>query len=69
MINTEISCTDHSHFYCEKCNLKKSSIVPSTNELTHTSICWYIRVLPVLHRPDMVDIGVYRKICRLPKGL
>ena len=24
----------------------------------HTSICWYLRVLPVLHRPEVVDIGV-----------
>ena len=23
-----------------------------------TSICWYLRVLPVLHRPEVVDIGV-----------
>ena len=22
------------------------------------SICWYLRVLPVLHRPEVVDIGV-----------
>ena len=22
------------------------------------SICWYLRVLPVLHRPEAVDIGV-----------
>ena len=22
------------------------------------SICWYLCVLPVLHRPDVVDIGV-----------
>ena len=21
-------------------------------------ICWYLRVLPVLHRPEVVDIGV-----------
>ena len=24
----------------------------------HTSICWYLRVLPVLHRPEVVDNGV-----------
>ena len=24
----------------------------------YMSICWYLRVLPVLHRPEMVDIGV-----------
>ena len=24
----------------------------------YTSICWYLRVLPVLHRPEAVDIGV-----------
>ena len=24
----------------------------------YTLICWYLHVLPVLHRPDMVDIGV-----------
>ena len=22
------------------------------------SICWYLRVLPLLHRPEVVDIGV-----------
>ena len=22
------------------------------------SICWHLRVLPVLHRPEVVDIGV-----------
>ena len=29
----------------------------------YTSICWYLRVLPVLHRPEVVDIGVtvYKK--------
>ena len=21
-------------------------------------MCWYLRVLPVLHRPEVVDIGV-----------
>ena len=24
----------------------------------YTSICWYLRVLPVLHRTEVVDIGV-----------
>ena len=24
----------------------------------YTSTCWYLRVLPVLHRPEVVDIGV-----------
>ena len=24
----------------------------------YTSIWWYLRVLPVLHRPEVVDIGV-----------
>ena len=24
----------------------------------YTSICWYLRILPVLHRPEVVDIGV-----------
>ena len=24
----------------------------------YTSICWYLRVLPVLPRPEVVDIGV-----------
>ena len=23
----------------------------------YTSICWYLRVLPLLQRPDVVDIG------------
>ena len=25
----------------------------------YTSIWWYLRVLPVLHRPEVVDIGEY----------
>ena len=25
----------------------------------YTSIWWYLRVLPVLHRPEVVDIGVH----------
>ena len=37
------------------------------------SICWYLRVLPVLHRPEEVDIGVntyyIEKTCHVPKGL
>ena len=24
----------------------------------YTSICWYLRVFPVLHRPEVVDIAV-----------
>ena len=24
----------------------------------YMSICWYLRVLPVLHRPEVADIGV-----------
>ena len=24
----------------------------------HTCKCWYLRILPVLHRPDVIDIGV-----------
>ena len=24
----------------------------------YTSILWYLRILPVLHRPEVVDIGV-----------
>ena len=24
----------------------------------YMSICWYLRVLPVFHRPEVVDIGV-----------
>ena len=24
----------------------------------YTSICWYLRVLPVLHRPEVAEIGV-----------
>ena len=24
----------------------------------YTSICWYLRVLPILHRPEVVDIAV-----------
>ena len=30
----------------------------SGSPLSHMSICWYLRVLPVLHRPEVVDIGV-----------
>ena len=30
----------------------------STNFLAHTGNCWYLRGLPVLHRLDVVDIGV-----------
>ena len=26
--------------------------------LMYTSICWYLRVLQVLHRSEVVDIGV-----------
>ena len=29
----------------------------------YTSICWYLRVLPVLHRPEVVDIRVNNAIC------
>ena len=25
----------------------------------YTSICWYLRVFAVLHRPEVVDIGVF----------
>ena len=28
----------------------------------YMSICWYLRVLPVLHRPEVVDIGVKSNI-------
>ena len=37
----------------------------------YTTICWYLCILPVLHRPDVVDIGVNTiwKKCRMPKGL
>ena len=24
----------------------------------YTPICWYLRVLPALHRPEVIDIGV-----------
>ena len=34
-------------FYCRNFTL-----------VNHTSIWWYLRVLPVLHRPEVVDIGV-----------
>ena len=35
------------------------------------AIWWYLRVLPVLHRPEVVDIGVntIEKTCHMPKGL
>ena len=37
----------------------------------YTSIWWYLRVLPVLHRPKVVDIGVntIHKTCHMSKGL
>ena len=37
-----------------------------------TSIWWYLRLLPVLHRQEVTDIGVnilYRKTCHMPKGI
>ena len=36
----------------------------------YMSICWYLRVLPVHHRPEVVDIGVKsRSIAKLLKDL
>ena len=32
----------------------------------YTSICWYLRILPVLHRPDVVDIGVNSRKKNMP---
>ena len=32
----------------------------------YTSIWWYLRVLPVLHRPEVVDIGVNTKKKNMP---
>ena len=32
----------------------------------NTSIWWYLRVLPVLHRPEVVDIGVKAYIENMP---
>ena len=29
----------------------------------YTSICWYLLVLPLLHVPDVIDIGVNTIIC------
>ena len=29
----------------------------------YTSICWYLRVLPVLHRPEVVDIDYRLQSC------
>ena len=30
----------------------------------YLSICWYLRVLPVLHRPEVVDIGrIHLPVC------
>ena len=31
---------------------------PASHWSMYTSIWWYLRVLPVLHRPEVVDIGV-----------
>ena len=36
----------------------------------YMSICWYLRVLPVLHRPEVVDNGVksyIEKTCHMLK--
>ena len=32
----------------------------------YTSICWYLRILPVLHRPEVVDIGVDTVYIHMP---
>ena len=34
------------------------SILHTSHWSMYTSIWWYLRVLPVLHRPEVVDIGV-----------
>ena len=31
----------------------------------YMSICWYLRVLPVLHRPEVVDIVVNTILCTI----
>ena len=33
------------------------------------SICWYLRALPVLNRPEVVDIGVKPYIENMPYAL
>ena len=35
----------------------------------YTSICWYLCVLPVLHRPEVVDIGVNTIYKNMPYAL
>ena len=30
----------------------------------YTSICWYLRILPVLHRPEVVDIVEKHAVCQ-----
>ena len=39
-----------------KINIK--CVMPLPHRQMYTSIWWYLRVLPVLHRPEVVDIGV-----------
>ena len=35
----------------------------------YMSICWYLRVLPVLHRPEVVDICVNTIYKNMPYAL
>ena len=63
-IKDVISSLQYSGIY--QTEISKRLSIPRTTItgviITHlemyTSICWYLSVLPVLHRPDVVDIGV-----------
>ena len=46
----------NNFLWCPKSAIEKLDL---HNTLVNVYIiCWYLRILPVLHRPDVVDIGV-----------
>ena len=50
-----LMCTGITHFVDQEMSQLQLTY---TYWLMYTSIFWYLRVLPVLHRPEVVDIGV-----------
>ena len=54
----EILKYEKKNILMEKTLGKQYSQTPTTHWLMYTSICWHLRVLPVLHRPEVVDIGL-----------
>ena len=38
--------------------ISKTISIEYLRQVTHSSICWYLHVLPVLHKPEVVDICV-----------